>query len=73
MSFKPHGRHLVGGEWIGTDITFLSKPVSGEPHAFCEGNDKLIDQAVKSAEAAFWTYGYSTRRDRAAFLNKTEQ
>ncbi|MBB4121097.1 aldehyde dehydrogenase (NADP(+)) [Martelella radicis] len=70
MSFKPHGRHLIGGEWVGTDITFLSKPVSGAPHAFCEANEKLIDRAAKSAEAAFWNYGYSTRRDRAAFLNK---
>nr|WP_272213390.1 aldehyde dehydrogenase (NADP(+)) [Marinicella sp. W31]MDC2879343.1 aldehyde dehydrogenase (NADP(+)) [Marinicella sp. W31] len=70
MTFKPHGKHLIGGEWIGTDISFSSTPVSGEPIEYCEANDDLIDQAVKSAEAAFWTYGYATRRDRAGFLNK---
>ncbi|MET3598190.1 aldehyde dehydrogenase (NADP(+)) [Martelella mangrovi] len=70
MTFEPHGKHLIGGEWLATDVTFTSRPASGAPLEFCEANEKRIDQAVKSAEAAFWTYGYSTRQERAAFLNK---
>ena len=30
MTFKPHGKHLIAGEWIATDDTFTSEPASGE-------------------------------------------
>ena len=69
MTFTPHGKHLIAGEWIGSDSTFTSEPAHGPAHAFSIGTPQLVDQAAKAAEDAFWTYGYSTREERAAFLN----
>ncbi|NVK36125.1 MAG: aldehyde dehydrogenase (NADP(+)) [Rhodobacteraceae bacterium] len=69
MGFKPHGKHLINGEWIGTEESFKSSPASGEAHSFSVGSVELVDQACQAAEEAFWTYGYSSRESRAAFLN----
>ena len=68
MSFKPHGKHLIAGEWIASDATFLSAPSSGPAHAFSSGSAALIDHAVQAAEAAFASFGWTTREARAAFL-----
>ncbi|MCB1971721.1 MAG: aldehyde dehydrogenase (NADP(+)) [Geminicoccaceae bacterium] len=67
--FTPHGRHLVSGEWIGGGATFSSEPAHGDAHDFSVGTVDLVDRAVQGAEEAFWSYGYSSREDRAAFLN----
>ena len=67
--FKPHGRHLIGGEWIDGDTTFASSPASGKPCTFAVGRIDDVNVAAQAAEAAFWSYGYSSREDRAAFLN----
>lgn len=67
--FKPHGKHLIAGEWIDGDQTFTSSPSSGSSHEFAVGRIADVDAAAKAAELAFWTYGYSTAEDRAAFLN----
>ena len=69
MSFTPHGKHFVAGEWIETDAKFKSEPAHGPAHEFSVGTTDLVDQAAKAAEEAFWTYGYTTREERAAFLN----
>ncbi|KJZ17554.1 aldehyde dehydrogenase (NADP(+)) [Loktanella sp. S4079] len=69
MSFVPHGKHLIAGTWVATDHSFRSDPAHGDAHDFCVGTPDLVDQAVKAAEDAFWSYGYSTRAERAAFLN----
>lgn len=69
MSFTPHGKHLVAGEWIGGGATFSSEPAHGPAHEFSVGTVALVDQACQAAEAAFASYGYSTRNERAAFLN----
>ena len=68
-SFTPHGKNLIAGDWIAGEVTFASAPVSGPSHSFTDGSAALVDAAVKAAEEAFWSYGYSTREDRAAFLN----
>ncbi|OWT62056.1 aldehyde dehydrogenase (NADP(+)) [Candidimonas nitroreducens] len=68
-SFQPHGKHLIAGEWVATDATFRSAPASGEPHDFSVGTVALVDQACKAAEEAFLSYGYSSRAERAAFLD----
>ena len=68
MTFTPHGKHLIAGEWLATGQTFLSEPAHGSAHAFSVGTPELVDQAVRAAEDAFWSYGYSTRTERAAFL-----
>lgn len=63
-----HGNHLIAGDWVGADDTFLSEPAHGDAHAFSRGTPEHVDRAARAAEAAFWSYGYSTRKVRAAFL-----
>jgi len=67
--FAPHGKHLIAGEWLAGDTTFTSEPAHGPAHDFSVGTPDLVNQAVQAAENAFWSYGYSSREDRAAFLN----
>ncbi|MDD7969653.1 aldehyde dehydrogenase (NADP(+)) [Roseinatronobacter alkalisoli] len=69
MTFTPHGKHLIAGNWIGTEDTFASQPAHGPAHDFSAGTPQLVDKAVQAAEEAFWTYGYSSRQLRADFLN----
>ncbi len=69
MTFTPHGKHLIAGEWVGGDATFQSEPAHGPAHAFAVGTVDLVNRACEAAEAAFWSYGYSTRAERAAFLD----
>ncbi|MCB1422580.1 MAG: aldehyde dehydrogenase (NADP(+)) [Nitratireductor sp.] len=63
------GKHLVAGEWVGSKIRFSSSPAHGPSHEFAIGTPDLVDQACRAAEEAFWSYGYSSREDRARFLN----
>ncbi|MTH35464.1 aldehyde dehydrogenase family protein [Paracoccus limosus] len=69
MPFTPHGRHLIAGAWIGSAAQFDSSPAHGPAHRFSIGTPELVAQACEAAEAAFWSYGYSTRETRAAFLD----
>ena len=69
MTFKPHGKHLIAGEWIGGGATFRSEPAHGAAHDFSVGTVDLVNRACDAAEDAFWSYGYSTRAERATFLN----
>lgn len=69
MTFTPHGKHLIAGEWVDGNGTFASEPAHGPVHQFAVGTVELVDRAAKAAEEAFWTFGYSSRKDRAAFLN----
>ncbi|SDG64038.1 aldehyde dehydrogenase (NADP(+)) [Pelagibacterium luteolum] len=69
MTFTPHGKHLIAGTWIAGEKTFSSEPASGPSHEFAVGTVELVDRAAKAAEEAFWSYGYSSRADRAKFLN----
>ena len=68
-SYQPGGKHLIAGEWVAGDATFQSQPASGAPHDFAAGTAAHVDRAAQAAEEAFWSYGYSSRADRAAFLN----
>ena len=63
------GKHLVAGNWIGSDASFTSSPAHGPSHAFAVGTPDLVDQACQAAEEAFWSYGYSPREARAKFLH----
>ena len=67
--FTPHGKHLIAGEWVGGETTFTSEPAHGPAHEYSVGTPALVDAACTAAEEAFWTYGYTTREQRAAFLN----
>ncbi|WP_415714711.1 aldehyde dehydrogenase (NADP(+)) [Roseibium sp.] len=69
MSFKPHGKHLIAGSWVSSDWTFQSEPAQGNAHAFSVGTPEQVDAACRAAEEAFWTYGHTSREERARFLN----
>ena len=69
MTFQPHGKHLIAGDWVAGDKTFTSEPAHGPAHDYSVGTPALVDQACKAAEEAFWTYGYTSREERAKFLN----
>ncbi|TCM77363.1 aldehyde dehydrogenase (NADP(+)) [Rhizobium sp. BK068] len=68
MVFTPNGKHLVAGEWLDGAGTFASAPAHGPVHQFAVGTVDLVNRACEAAEDAFWSYGYSTRAERAAFL-----
>lgn len=67
--FTPHGKHLIAGEWVAGEATFRSDPAFGSAHSYSVGTPAHVDGAVQAAEQAFWSYGYSSRADRAAFLS----
>jgi NADP-dependent aldehyde dehydrogenase len=69
MTFTPHGKHLIGGQWQAGDTSFQSEPAHGPAHDFSVGTTAHVDAAVDAAEEAFWSFGYSSRDARAAFLN----
>lgn len=64
------GQHLIAGQWLPGNGTFLSSPATGEALAFAVGTPALVDQAVRAAEAAFPAYAAKTREERAAFLDR---
>ena len=69
MTFTPHGKHLIAGDWVAGEATFKSTPAHGAAHDFSVGSPAHVDAACAAAEEAFWSYGYSSREERAAFLN----
>ncbi len=68
MVFTPNGKHLIAGEWVDGAGTFASSPAHGPVHHFAVGTPELVNRSCEAAEDAFWSYGYSTRAERAAFL-----
>lgn len=68
MTYQPHGKHLIAGEWIASSDQFTSQPVTGEGMSVSAGGAAEVDLAVQAAEVAFETYGWSSRETRAAFL-----
>ena len=66
MTFQ--GKHLIAGDWVGSDDTFSSTPVTGTPISVSKGTPAQVDEAAQAAEAAFPAYAATTRETRAAFL-----
>ena len=64
-----HGKHLIAGSWVACEARFQSEPAHGPVREFSVGTVDLVDQAAEAAEEAFWSYGYSTRAERADFLD----
>jgi len=62
--FTPRGHHLIDGEWCGSEQHFRANL----GHDVSEGTAAEVDRACRAAEAAFETYGWSDREDRARFL-----
>jgi NADP-dependent aldehyde dehydrogenase len=69
MSFTPHGKHLIAGEWQESATRFSSSPAHGPTHEFFAGTAELVNRACQAAEDAFWTYSATSREARAAFLD----
>ncbi|WP_111428888.1 aldehyde dehydrogenase (NADP(+)) [Rhodobacteraceae bacterium DSL-40] len=69
MIFTPHGKHLIAGDWVASAETFRSQPAQGTAHDFSSGTVDQVNAACEAAEDAFWTFGYSTRAERATFLD----
>jgi acyl-CoA reductase-like NAD-dependent aldehyde dehydrogenase len=65
-----NGNSLIAGEWLAGEGEFLSAPATGEPKTYSMGTAELVDRACVAAEEAFWSYGYSSRAARAAFLDR---
>ncbi|MCP9482526.1 aldehyde dehydrogenase (NADP(+)) [Shimia sp. CNT1-13L.2] len=65
-----NGNSLIAGEWLAGEGEFLSAPATGTPRTYSTGTADLVDQACVAAEEAFWSYGYTTREERAAFLDR---
>ncbi|WP_199259080.1 aldehyde dehydrogenase (NADP(+)) [Paracoccus binzhouensis] len=68
MVFPPHGRHLIGGDWVAGAARFPNEPAFGPVHQFSTGTVELVNRACAAAEDAFWSYGWTPRETRAAFL-----
>lgn len=69
MTFTPHGKHLIVGDWVAGTDTFRSSPLFGEGFAVSRGTPSDVDRAVEAAEEGFWSFGYSDRETRATFLD----
>ena len=67
-TFQPRGQHLIAGTWVSGQDTFRSSPLTGEGFDVARGTAEDVNAAVEAAEEAFWSYGYSSRAERAAFL-----
>ena len=64
------GHHLIGGRWVPGDATFRSSPATGAAHDVAIGTAADIGAAVTAAEAAFASFGRTTRAARAALLDR---
>ena len=65
-----YGKHLISGEWVGSEATFHNEPIDGAADVFSRGSTEHVNKAAQAAEEAFWSFGYSDRVARANFLRK---
>lgn len=65
-----NGKHLIAGQWIGSDTKFDNTPINGPADRFSVGTIAHVDAAARGAEQAFLSYGYSSRAERARFLRE---
>lgn len=64
------GKHLIAGQWVTGDTTFLSSPTTGEALAFSVGTPAHVEAAAQGAEAAFPSFSALTCDARAEFLDR---
>ncbi len=69
MTFQPHGKHLIDGEWVASGARFASSPAHGSAHSFGVASAAEVDRACRAAQEAFWSFGYTPVEQRAALLN----
>jgi len=64
------GQHLIAGHWTAEGETFELIPAAGPVRTYAVGTPAEVEQAARAAEAAFASFGYSSRAERAAFLDR---
>ena len=69
MTFHPHGKFLIAGQWLVTEHRFESVPVYGTPASYCKSRVEDVSAAAEAAEAAFYAYSQTTRLERSKFLH----
>ncbi|MCG5237993.1 aldehyde dehydrogenase (NADP(+)) [Xanthobacter oligotrophicus] len=69
MDATPDGGHLIAGAFVAGGPAFESAPVSGTPRRFFSATEVEVDAAARAAEDAFASFGWSTRKTRADFLD----
>jgi 2,5-dioxopentanoate dehydrogenase len=62
------GHHLIAGTWVAGETVFTSSPAHGPGHNFAVGTPAIVDAAAEAAEEAFWSFGWSSKDERARFL-----
>ena len=45
MSFIPQGANLINGNWVRSQDSFTSQPVSGAPQSFSVATEEQVHQA----------------------------
>ncbi len=65
-----NGHSLIAGKWLTGEGDFQSAPTTGDAKTYSMGTAELVDQACIAAEEAFWSFGYSSRNERADFLER---
>ena len=73
LETPPHaftGRHLIDGEWVTSEETFLSPPWKGEGHPVSVAGSDEVNTAARAAEAAFETLYATSGRKRADLLER---
>ena len=69
MFYKPHGKHLIAGQWVQGTETFKAEPTDGAEYQFSVGTLENIEAACLAADEAFNSYIATSREERAKFLN----
>ena len=65
MSFIPQGANLINGNWVRSQDSFTSQPVSGASQSFSVATEEQVHQACIGAEAAFVSFSQTSRQQRA--------
>lgn len=69
MAFTPHGKHLIAGKRVGTNVQFTSAPASGDAFEYATGTPELVADACAAAAAAFPDFAATPRDARAVLLD----
>lgn len=62
------GKHFIAGHWIDGGETF--QPTASNGQTFCIGGPAQVSQAAEAADAAFEMFSRTSRKQRAAFLDR---
>ena len=60
MSFIPQGANLINGNWVRSQDSFNSQPVSGAPQSFSVATEEQVHQACIAADK-HWPKGAAHR------------